>query len=193
MLGAFRTAGECSDACGATAGCSYFVHGYGNDKCDGDGKCRCYWEYTASMTCPEGWENDHYNFFFRPDPADLATTIYVRTPNSAFSDTARSFGWGGQYSLCFDASRGLTACAWALPGHDGDPQLFDTYPMTENDNRRWFADYSGARQCYSTGSTTQRCFSNGYVEQESNPPLLAARARSAGQGIMSSHLAAGTR
>ena len=51
---------ECALACQATYGCEYFVYGNGLKK------ERCYWEKTAKSqneVCPEGWEEDHYDFY----------------------------------------------------------------------------------------------------------------------------------
>ena len=59
-LGSFKSLMECALACQATHGCVYFVYGNGlkNKK--------CYWEKTTKTqneVCPEGWEEDHYDFY----------------------------------------------------------------------------------------------------------------------------------
>ena len=48
---------ECASACRDTNGCQFFV--YGTRWKAG----YCYWEKTASADCPEGWEDDNYDFF----------------------------------------------------------------------------------------------------------------------------------
>jgi hypothetical protein len=49
----------------------------------------------------------------------------------------------------------------------------NTWGITPNDCSRYFTDYFAAGQCYSTGSTTQRCFSAG-VSCGSSHPLIGA-------------------
>ena len=47
---------ECADACVHTNGCTYFVFGKGSKY------GQCYYEYTKSAKCKEGWETDKYDF-----------------------------------------------------------------------------------------------------------------------------------
>ena len=44
-----------------TSGCKRFIFGTG-DNCNSEG-CKCWWEYTTSDSCPEGFESDNYDFY----------------------------------------------------------------------------------------------------------------------------------
>ena len=56
-LGDFESLGQCANACKLMAGCNFFI--YGKDSKQG----RCYWEKTSDSGCPEGWEEDKYDFY----------------------------------------------------------------------------------------------------------------------------------
>ena len=48
---------ECAKTCANTNGCHFFIYGTeGNTE-------KCYWEKTSSPDCPDGWEEDEYNFY----------------------------------------------------------------------------------------------------------------------------------
>ena len=49
--------GECANACKEKEGCNFFRFGTGIKA----GKC--YWEKTPKATCPEGWQDNDYNFY----------------------------------------------------------------------------------------------------------------------------------
>ena len=55
-LGKFATMKQCANVCGKTSGCRYFVYGKGSKA------GYCYQEFTKSVSCPEGWEADKYDF-----------------------------------------------------------------------------------------------------------------------------------
>ena len=42
-------------------GCKYIV--YGKNGVQGDKSSACFWEYTATAACSEGWEADSYDFY----------------------------------------------------------------------------------------------------------------------------------
>ena len=56
-LGDFESLGQCANACKSTSGCNFFI--YGKDSKQG----RCFWEKTSDSSCPEGWEEDKYDFY----------------------------------------------------------------------------------------------------------------------------------
>ena len=56
-LGNFQSVEECANACKEWAGCNFFI--YGKDSLKG----RCNWEKTSNSNCPEGWEEDDYDFY----------------------------------------------------------------------------------------------------------------------------------
>ena len=43
------------------SGCKYFV--YGKKGVSGDKSKGCYWEYTSTAACSEGWTDDSYDFY----------------------------------------------------------------------------------------------------------------------------------
>jgi len=67
-LGKFSTVEECADACRQKDGCKFFIYGTGSKS------GYCYWEYTKTADCSEGWETDKYNFYeVAGCPAKFAT------------------------------------------------------------------------------------------------------------------------
>ena len=56
-LGSQVSIADCARACRKKTGCNFFVFGTGSK----DGKC--YWEKTQNTNCPEGWDEDDYNFY----------------------------------------------------------------------------------------------------------------------------------
>ena len=38
-------------------GCKYFIYGKGSKSGE------CYWEKTKAASCPDGWEDDSYDFY----------------------------------------------------------------------------------------------------------------------------------
>ena len=56
-LGDLNNIWECANACQEISECKYFISGTGEK----EGKC--YWEKTESSDCPEGWEDDLYDFY----------------------------------------------------------------------------------------------------------------------------------
>ena len=49
---------ECESACNEISDeCKYFIFGKG-EKYGG-----CFWEKTENAECPEGWEDDQYDFY----------------------------------------------------------------------------------------------------------------------------------
>ena len=57
MLGQFEHVHECATACARTPACRYFIFGTGS-KAGG-----CWFELTQSAGCPEGFEDDAYDFY----------------------------------------------------------------------------------------------------------------------------------
>ena len=55
-LGKFSSIYGCAAACEERDTCTFFVFGKGSKR----GKC--YWEKTIGPNCPEGWENDEFDF-----------------------------------------------------------------------------------------------------------------------------------
>ena len=46
------------DGCRVTRdGCKYFIYGKASKSSE------CYWEKTESASCPDGWEDDSYDFY----------------------------------------------------------------------------------------------------------------------------------
>ena len=56
-LGNFQSLDDCANACRINDQCSFFV--YGTNSKEG----RCYWEKTTSASCPQGWQNDNFDFY----------------------------------------------------------------------------------------------------------------------------------
>ena len=56
-LGGQDSVADCAKACKEKTGCKYFIYGYGSKAKS------CYWEKTQTADCPEGWEQDDYNFY----------------------------------------------------------------------------------------------------------------------------------
>ena len=64
QLGNFGDVDDCAAACRDTPGCRFFVYGLGSSPFTAEDKSgRCWWEYTTSPTCAEGWEPDSYDFY----------------------------------------------------------------------------------------------------------------------------------
>ena len=57
MLGTDMTLSDCAQKCIDTPGCLFFIYGTGFKA------GRCYWEYTATEACSEGFEVDNYDFY----------------------------------------------------------------------------------------------------------------------------------
>jgi len=55
--GAYADAASCAAACDSREGCEYFIFGTGNKA------GACYAEMTESNDCPEGWEEDEFDFY----------------------------------------------------------------------------------------------------------------------------------
>ena len=56
-LGTASSVSGCANLCRNNGDCTYFVLG------NGGGEQECYWEKTALSTCPEGWDDDTYDFY----------------------------------------------------------------------------------------------------------------------------------
>ena len=56
-LGDLNSVWECANACQEISECKYFISG------TGEKEGFCFWEKTESADCPEGWENDLYDFY----------------------------------------------------------------------------------------------------------------------------------
>lgn len=54
-LGDFSSLNECANACCGMPECKFFIYGKLNK--------RCFWEKTLDVNCPEGWEDDSYDFY----------------------------------------------------------------------------------------------------------------------------------
>ena len=57
LLGEYPSLIECSKACRKKNGCNFFQ--YGKDTKKG----KCIWENTTGSNCPEGWQDDDYDFY----------------------------------------------------------------------------------------------------------------------------------
>lgn len=114
---------------------------------------------------------DEYGYFYfklvqagdTQQPFMLARTKY------AYNDTARGFGWLGEYDLCNTPD--VTKCDWKT-AHNGISDWrgihFDTlepFPFAD-DCTRWFTDhhYSGYEKdaCYEFNQGAPRCFAKGH-------------------------------
>jgi hypothetical protein len=63
-LGDFGDVADCADACAQTQGCRFFVYGLAQSPYTAEDKSgRCWYEFTTSPTCAEGWEPDSYDFY----------------------------------------------------------------------------------------------------------------------------------
>ena len=56
-LGDLDNVWECADACKEISECKYFIYG------TGEKEGICFWEKTESADCPEGWEEDQFDFY----------------------------------------------------------------------------------------------------------------------------------
>ena len=79
-LGTFSSVGQCADACRAKGSCTYFIYGTGSKSGS------CWWEYTKTADCTEGWKQDGrtgYTFYeitgniCISKPFKLTTYIYI--------------------------------------------------------------------------------------------------------------------
>ena len=62
-LGNFPTVEKCAEACKKFDGCKFFVYGKGPQRGE------CFYEFTKSADCPEGFRKGHYDFYSN-NPAD---------------------------------------------------------------------------------------------------------------------------
>ena len=53
-------------------GCKYFIKEPGDD-------AKCYWEKTSSADCPEGWDEDSYDFYELKEPGTYILGTNYRT------------------------------------------------------------------------------------------------------------------
>jgi hypothetical protein len=103
-LGDFGELRHCAEACASTAGCTYFIFGKGSKMGS------CWAEFTESHTCPDGFEQDEYDFYalhgLAPQARDESGT--GTDAASRCSDDCRyagdeecdDGGVGSVYSLC---------------------------------------------------------------------------------------------
>jgi hypothetical protein len=84
-----------------------------------------------------------------------AQRLYV-TSTATYADPARGMGLIGSVQAC---EAGTYPCTNAAINAGTTDSL--AWGLVGNDCNRYFTDYFAAGQCYSTGSTTQRCFSAG--------------------------------
>ena len=59
--------------CKYKSGCKYFVKGTGG------WEEYCYWEKTNSADCPEGWDDDSYDFYELVSGKYTLGTVYIST------------------------------------------------------------------------------------------------------------------
>ena len=87
-LGTFDSFYECEQACIDKEGCKYFLYGQ-----PGTGNAKnCYWEKTESASCPEGFEEDTYNFHSLDlsDGVGMVTFDQVGQPGSRQEPSLRT-------------------------------------------------------------------------------------------------------
>ena len=53
----FTSLAECADKCREITECRFFIFGIEGQKGE------CWWEKTKNRECPEGWEEDEYDFY----------------------------------------------------------------------------------------------------------------------------------
>ena len=53
-----RSLKSCAEECARRRDCRFFIHGKEGTKLDD-----CYVEYTVGRKCPEGWEEDAFDFW----------------------------------------------------------------------------------------------------------------------------------
>ena len=58
-LGEFATVAECAAACRQSA-CRFFIYGHDYEPTK---RGHCWHEFTYDASCPEGWEEDGYDFY----------------------------------------------------------------------------------------------------------------------------------
>jgi hypothetical protein len=136
-LGAQPTVSDCAKICAATSGCKFFIYGklcraassegYGAGTWDtprlvpgspcpeGDKQGSCYQEHTASASCPEGWQDDSYDFY------QLDDTVHEDVHSSGTSGTwirnpGTEVGFHDNYEDCTESK---ARC-------DGNTDLDDT-------------------------------------------------------------------
>ena len=61
-LGKFDSVGQSRNACKYKRGCKFFIYGT-NSKNIKKNEGQCYWEKTSDSSCPEGWEEDEFDFY----------------------------------------------------------------------------------------------------------------------------------
>jgi len=74
----FKSVEDCAEAVKANGG-NFFIYGTGHKS------RRCFQEYTESADCPEGWEEDSYDFY---SLEAIDTTTSTTTPTTAAATTA---------------------------------------------------------------------------------------------------------
>jgi hypothetical protein len=86
-LGKFGSVQACATACQKASGCRFFVLGqrYG---AQGNKEGQCYYEYTNSAACVEGWESDSYNFY------QLACDASSTLAHGSVGDCTSSLAYG---------------------------------------------------------------------------------------------------
>ena len=72
-LGYVNSLDECATLCKNKAGCKYFVKGTGS------WHRYCYWEFTNFADCPEGWDEDSYDFYELVSGKYTFGTVYIST------------------------------------------------------------------------------------------------------------------
>ena len=106
-------------------------------------------------------------YYYKLEDADDTDqpVIFARTKHS-FSDTARGFGWLGEYDLCDKAD--VTKCDWKsalVSGVTIRGIRFETKGLLAQDCRRWFADHSyrhlRPETCYEFNEGEPRRFAKG--------------------------------
>ncbi len=90
---------------------------------------------------------------------DKTTNKYYTKSNGVWNDTARAYGLPNASRQVCENSTGFASCVFSntsLGIIDSNQEA-----LSGNDCARYFVDLGSAINCYTTGSSTQRCFSAG--------------------------------
>eukprot|EP01051_Picozoa_sp_SAG22_P006920 SAG22_NODE_469_length_10143_cov_5.595181_2_plen_487_part_00 len=96
------TVTQCADLCRSTDDCEFFIYG-NKDGPQGNKAGLCYYEFTASASCDEGFEADSYEFYQLnhgafPQPAlELALVEASASQSTAVTQKATLFIYGAKY------------------------------------------------------------------------------------------------
>ena len=105
---------DCANACKEKNGCKYFIYGYGS-------KAKmCWWEKTKTTECPEGWEQDDYNFYEltkSTNQGSIGIPIYVAKRGAECKSIDENLGSQVSFADCAKACKEKNGCDYFIYGY----------------------------------------------------------------------------